>query len=83
MGYLIGIASVVLGILALALLNSRRSDVHKHKCPNCRYIWEHDAADITYANDEAEHTCPSCGTEQRWHYCGPEPVSAPLVKNRS
>lgn len=39
------------------------SDIHKHKCPDCNTIWEHDG-ELCAGNDK-EHTC-KCG-KQVWH----------------
>lgn len=33
--------------------------IHKHKCDNCGYIWEHGADSF---GDDLSHTCPRCIT---------------------
>lgn len=44
------------------------SDTHKHCCPKCRYVWEHENADFFDSlfgmepeKHKALHTCPNCG----------------------
>lgn len=36
------------------------SDRHRHKCDLCGTVWSHGRQ---AANDQNEHTCPTCGNE--------------------
>lgn len=56
---------------------------HRHRCPQCRHVWEH--SDEMFENVKA-HTCHKCGCggdfgeldERCWeHYCGREAPSKP------
>lgn len=47
-------------------------DNHKHKCPNCNTVWEHDG--LVCAGSTKDHTC-KCGTEVWLRYHGPEQAS--------
>lgn len=47
-------------------------DVHKHRCPRCMGIWEHDGAQLQLGSDEGytqAHLCPrGCGIDVRDRY---------------
>jgi hypothetical protein len=50
---------------------------HKHKCPRCGCIWEHDDALAVADCDvhDAAHRCPACGTWETERYDGAEPAA--------
>lgn len=39
--------------------------MHKHKCPNCGFVWAH--TDACFNNEDA-HKCLKCGEFSFWHY---------------
>lgn len=46
---------------------------HRHECPDCGTIWNHDPNSIEMQNEiayELSHHCPNCGAEQRYVYDG-------------
>lgn len=45
---------------------------HRHKCPNCNYIWEH--SNNCVGNISA-HRCPRCETIEGRKYTGTLPPS--------
>jgi predicted RNA-binding Zn-ribbon protein involved in translation (DUF1610 family) len=45
--------------------------LHKHKCPSCGYIWQHEDSCI---NNTPEHTCRKCQTEVWYWYEGDMPA---------
>lgn len=48
---------------------------HKHKCPNCGTVWEHQerCGFLTSEIFDASHTCPACGIEHvTFKYLGSE-----------
>jgi predicted RNA-binding Zn-ribbon protein involved in translation (DUF1610 family) len=45
---------------------------HKHKCPKCGNVWEHSNSFWDFTKT---HNCFICGTEQLYHYEGPEKPS--------
>lgn len=54
--------------------------MHKHQCPECRCVWQHERPALgapdechTRFNDVA-HDCPKCGTEETFKYHGPKPA---------
>lgn len=49
------------------------NEEHKHKCPSCNFVWDHNPNDMQ--DDELYargHRCVKCGTEQREKYFGPD-----------
>jgi len=44
--------------------------MHCHKCDNCETIWQHPnpTLDTTEAEYARRHSCPTCGTDQRYKY---------------
>lgn len=46
--------------------------MHKHKCPKCGTVWEHEEH---CGGSELAHRCPTlgCGEEVYWHYDGSTP----------
>ncbi len=46
-----------------------RPDWHKHKCPRCDFVWEHDGENV----DDLDHHCPSCGCGVWMRYRGDDP----------
>jgi len=46
--------------------NTVNKNRHKHKCPKCSFLWEHED---TCVNNTKAHTCQKCGTVQWfWDY---------------
>lgn len=43
---------------------------HKHKCPDCATIWEHERPPDDTSEEEYHrlHNCPECGRNQRRIY---------------
>jgi predicted nucleic acid-binding Zn-ribbon protein len=39
-------------------MTTNKNQLHKHKCPECGYIWEHGEE---CGGNEAAHTCSQCG----------------------
>lgn len=52
---------------------------HKHLCPKCATVWEHDRYFIKkrYPILEKAHECPKCGTYNGVIYKGDLPVEFP------
>lgn len=50
-----------------------RSEIaHKHKCPSCKYIWQHpDSVCDTDEDCFRSHVCPNCGRYDRALADGP------------
>lgn len=48
--------------------------MHKHKCPSCAHIWEHETAALRGNKElyDAAHHCPRCGTEQFYKHFEPD-----------
>lgn len=46
--------------------------LHKHCCPDCFHVWEHQ--DTMRGNREA-HTCIKCGSQCWLHYHGDAPAA--------
>lgn len=44
-----------------------RAGLHRHRCPNCGFVWAHTAASV---NLQADHTCAQCGQEQYERFAG-------------
>lgn len=44
--------------------------MHKHQCPDCGCVWEHDEIFMCI---QSAHKCPRCGTEQVRKYFGTDP----------
>lgn len=40
---------------------------HRHKCDNCKCIWEHSNK---MSDNKKAHKCPKCGKEQWYKYLG-------------
>jgi len=44
---------------------------HKHLCPKCKIVWEHDANDFESSQEFHDaHNCPDCGERETWKYWG-------------
>lgn len=56
----------------LETLFSSFSITHRHQCPKCSFVWEHDSETT---GRTPGHQCPSCGTAQYVKYFGEEPAT--------
>lgn len=61
----------------MVLIGMELEDKHLHKCPkpDCGFVWGHDGADESMSDlelNEFHHTCPRCGSKQRYIYSGSE-----------
>lgn len=61
-----------------------RPNWHRHQCPECGTVWEHENPPEDDVSTEAErdlyrsrHKCPGCGCGERWRYTGPLPPAEP------
>lgn len=46
---------------------------HKHKCPTCGYVWEHDPDGLTFFTNKRAHKCVKCGDYSWSWYHGDDP----------
>lgn len=45
--------------------------LHKHLCPKCAIVWEHDPNDFDSSEEfELSHKCPVCNARETWKYLG-------------